>query len=79
MINIGVSDVIEQKVSVVSNEPPSERKEDFGERRMDIKEVCSLQILQSTRLSELVHMKQICRNELRQTRLHSDDPICRNV
>lgn len=42
VIDIGVADVVEQKVAIVANQPPHESEEQFAKWRVHIEEISSL-------------------------------------
>jgi hypothetical protein len=43
--DVGIANVLEEEVALVSDDPASEGKEELSERRMDIEEVGSLQVV----------------------------------
>jgi hypothetical protein len=45
--NVRVSDVLKLEVTIVANEPAHEGEQELSERRVDIEEVSSLQVLQN--------------------------------
>jgi len=45
--DVGISDVVELEVTIVTNEPAHEGEQELAERRVDIEEVRSFQILRS--------------------------------
>lgn len=79
--DVGIANVLEVEVTVISNKPAHKREQELAERRMDIEEVGSLEIVgselkESTAISiQIKNRKRInipCRSEPHRTRPHWD-------